>query len=103
MISIDPAEKLVEGVVYYKVTIDFEKENEAIKPGMTADVVIETAKKEDVLVVPRGALEDKNEKKIVKVLENGQVKEREVETGLEGDQLVEILSGLSEGDQVVVK
>ncbi len=70
---------------------------------MTADVVIETAKKEDVLVIPRGALENKNEKKIVKVLENGQVKEREVETGLEGDQLVEILSGLSEGDQVVVK
>lgn len=103
VISIDPAEKLIEGVVYYEVTIDFEKAPENIKPGMTADIVIKTAQKENVLIIPEEAIQKKNGKVIVEVLENGEIIEKEINTGLEGsDDMIEVISGLTEGERVVV-
>ncbi len=102
VVSIDPAEKLIGGVVYYEVTISFEEEKEGIKPGMTADIIIESEKKENVLVIPKGTVEKINGKKIVRVFKDGEVEEREIEIGLEGDDFIEIISGLEEGEEVVV-
>lgn len=105
VISIDPAEKLVGGVVYYEVDIDFEGEPPLeIKPGMTADIAIETALKENALAIPGSALKKKNGKIMVDILENGNPKEREIEIGLKGtNDMIEVLSGLAEGENVVVK
>ncbi len=102
--SINPAEKLIEGVVYYEINIDFDEIKEGIKPGMTADIVIETDKKGNVLVIPEDALEKINGKKIVKIFKEGEIEEREIEIGLEGDNdLIEVISGLNEGEDVVVE
>ncbi|KKQ96221.1 MAG: Efflux transporter, RND family, MFP subunit [Parcubacteria group bacterium GW2011_GWC2_39_11] len=103
VVSINPAEKMVGGVVYYEITVDFEKEKAGIKSGMTADIVIEVAKKENVLVVPREALLKINGKRKVKILEGGEPQEREVEIGLEGDDLIEIISGLENGQPVIAR
>ncbi len=102
VVSIDPAEKLIGGVVYYGVTISFEEEKEGIKHGMTADIIIESAKKENVLVIPKGTAKKINGKKIVQVFKDGEVEEREVEIGLEGNDFIEVISGLEEGEEVVV-
>jgi len=103
VISINPAEKLVEGVVYYKVTVSFDEAPSGIKPGMTADLTIVTARKENILTVPEDALQEKDGKIMVEVLEEGEVKEKEVEIGLEGsNDLVEIISGLKEGEKVIL-
>jgi len=102
VVSVNPAEKLIDGVVYYEVNIIFEEIREGIKPGMTADIVIETNRKENVLVIPREALEKRNGIKIVKVLYGNQIENREIKTGLEGDNYVEIISGLSKGEQVII-
>ena len=103
VIEIDPAEKLIEGVVYYEVTIGFEETPENIKPGMTADIAIQTARKENVLLIPKESLQEKDDKTIVQVFENGEIKEKEIETGLLGDEVVEIISGLNEGEKVIIK
>lgn len=104
LVSIDPAEKLVEGVVYYEATIDFQDYPEGIKPGMTADVIIKPLSKNDVLVIPGAAIEQKNGKTIVQVLKGKDFEEREIEIGLKGsDNMVEVISGLSEGEEVVIK
>ncbi|MBZ9577722.1 efflux RND transporter periplasmic adaptor subunit [Patescibacteria group bacterium] len=103
VISIDPAEKLIGGIVYYGITIDFEETKEGIKPGMTADIIIESDKKENVLVIPKRAVKKMDGKKIVQVFKDGEVKEREIEIGLEGDEFFEIISGLSEGEEVVIE
>ena len=103
VISIDPAEKLVEGIVYYEVTIGFEKNKEGIKPGMTADIIIESDKKENVLVIPKRAVKKIDGKKIVQIFKDGEVKEQEIEIGLEGDEFFEVVSGLSEGEEVVIE
>ncbi len=102
VISIDPAEKLIGGVVYYEVTISFEEEKEGIKPGMTADIIIESERKENVLVIPKGTVEKIDGKKMVQVFKNGKIEEREIEIGLEGDDFIEVISGLEEGEEVVV-
>ena len=99
VISIDPAEKLISGVVYYKTTFNFDKK---ISSGMTANLVITTATRENVLTVPQRAVIEKNSHKAVRVLINKEMKEQIVQTGLRGRQgEIEIISGLKEGDKVI--
>ncbi|MBZ9569496.1 efflux RND transporter periplasmic adaptor subunit [Patescibacteria group bacterium] len=104
VVSIDPAEKLIEGVVYYEITIDFEGIKEGIKPGMTADVVIRTAFKENVLIISEDAIQKKDGKIVVQVSKNGQIEEREIKIGLLGsNDMAEVISGLKEGEVVVLR
>ena len=109
VVSINPAQKLIEGVVYYEVIIGPASElgnwiPEKVKPGMTADVAIVTALKENVLIVPEDAIQKKDDKLMVQVLKSGIIEEREIEIGLEGsNDVVEVVSGLEEGEEVVVE
>lgn len=103
VISIYPAEEQIEGVVYYKVIIAFDELPEAIKPGMTADIVIKTASKENVLLLPEAAVEKRDGKEFVLVYKDKQKEEREIKTGLLGsDGNVEVLSGLEVGEKVIM-
>lgn len=103
VLSITPAEKIIEGVVYYEVIISFEDLTEEIRPGMSADVVIITAKKENVLIIPEGAIREKEGKTCVQVSANGEPEGREIELGLAGsDDMVEVVFGLNEGDKVII-
>lgn len=101
VVSIDPAEKIVDQVVYYETTIDFPNDLEGIRSGMTADIVIETDKKEDVIRIPSNLVVGIDGKEMVQVFSNGKVEDREIVTGLEGNDYCEVVSGLSEGDVVV--
>lgn len=104
VLSINPAEKLIEGIVYYEVNIDFKEQKQGIKPGMTADIVIQTVFKNNVLVIPKDAIEKKNNKFITQVLKDGQIQSREIEIGLKGsDGMVEVIFGLKEGEEVILK
>ena len=103
VISVNPAEKLVEGVVYYEVKINFEEVPEGIKPGMTADLRIKTSSKENVLAVPEDAIREKEGEYTIKILKNGEIEERKIEIGLWGDNgMVEIISGLAQGEKVIL-
>lgn len=103
VISIDPAEELIEEVVYYKVTISFENPPQETKPGMSADVTIKTDQRNDVLTIPGAAIEKRNNKNFVQLFKNKQLEETEIQIGLTGnDDKVEALSGLKEGDQIAV-
>ncbi len=98
---IDPAETLVDGVVNYKVKIKLDGSPAEIKSGLTADIKIESEKKEGVLTVPQFAVFERDGKKFVQKVENGNIIETEVSVGLVGSQgYLEILEGLGEGDIV---
>jgi RND family efflux transporter MFP subunit len=103
VLSIDPAETIIDGVATYKTKFQFVEKDERIKSGMTASIKVKGQQKENVFAVPQRAVVLKNSEKFVKVL-NGEVEtEKKVETGLRGsDGNIEIISGLSEGDKVVV-
>lgn len=98
---IDPAEKVLEGVIFYETKIVFDQEDERLRSGMTANLDIETARREDALRVPIRALAEKDGKTSVRVLVNEAPEERAVATGIEDDEYAEVLSGLAEGDVVV--
>src|SRR3989339_894894 len=100
---IEPAETKVQDVIYYKVIVVFDSGEYEIKSGMTANVVVTTQEKNDVLVVPSRAVIDKNgDGKVVRVLKNNEIQEKQVTIGLRGDEgVIEILSGLNEGEEVV--
>lgn len=100
---IDPSEKIIDGVVYYKVTIAFNSLSVDVKPGMTADLVIETDSRENVLIIPEDAIEKENGKNIVQLFADGKPKKQEIETGLYGvEDMVEVLSGLNEGEIIII-
>lgn len=97
--------KKTEGqVVTYEVFIALEGRPAGLLPGMTADVEIVLAEHKDVLVLPRRAIHARPYTTVsVPVLVGDQVVTRSVQIGLVGDLNAEILSGLQEGDRVVVK
>ena len=105
--EIEPAETEISGVIYYKttVTINQPEERTPIKPGMTANVSIQTDKKDNALSIPQRAITEKDGKKFVKVLTNtalGEYKEIEITTGMRGDEgMIEITSGLQEKDEII--
>jgi RND family efflux transporter MFP subunit len=80
---------------------------QGLKPGMSAAVTVQLNRvKKPVLTVPVEAVLDPLErgKKPTIVVKNaaGEIEEREVETGLNNERMVEIRSGLKEGERVVV-
>lgn len=104
--SINPAQKVIQGVVFYeaKVVLSNDQEVAMLKPGMSADVTIHTNHKDAVLYVPSRAVLEKDGKPYVRVPKNDhEFDERLVTVGLKGDDgLTEIIDGLSENDTVVV-
>ena len=103
--NIFPLPRVVGGVVLYDVKINFGvPKDTGIKVGMSAsaDVIIE--KRTGVLLVPnRAVTQDKQGKTIVKVKSGEQVTERPVITGVTDDVSTEIVSGLTEGETVVIE
>jgi RND family efflux transporter MFP subunit len=104
--QIEPAETVIQDVIYYKTTIHIDAPDgliSQIKPGMTANAIITTSKKENILVIPSRAIIEKNgDGKFVRILEEKEIKEISIKTGLYGDDgLVEITSGLTEGQEII--
>lgn len=69
-----------------------------LKPGMTARVTLTLDAKDNVLVIPRYALLDG----FLFVVKDSSAERRDVEIGIVGDKTIEVISGLTEGEQVVV-
>jgi len=101
VLSIDPAEKIIDNVVYYRVTIDFPNQPIEVRSGMTADIVIETSRKDNVLRISKNAVENIDNKEIVQVVNKRKIESREIVIGLEGGDYYEVVSGLNEGDEIV--
>lgn len=101
---IDPAERVIDGVSTYEVTLNFKEEDARIRSGMTANLEIKTAEKDDVVIIPERAVVIEGNKKIVEVLDGtGNSIKREVQTGLRGQGgVVEITQGLKEGETIIV-
>jgi len=103
VISIDPAQELIDEVVYYKANINPGEIPDQVKPGMTADLIIKTAFKENVLIIPEDGIQYEEGRNVVKVFKDGSIEEREIIIGLQGsDYMVEVISGLEEGENIIL-
>ena len=102
VVAVDPAETIVDGVATYKVTFQFIKNDERVKSGMTANIDIKSASRENVIAIPQRAIIRKNGDQFVRIADGESFKEVKVETGLRGsDGNIEIISGVNVGDKVI--
>ena len=86
----------------YAVYLSIDELPEGMAPGMTVDTSIILSRQEDVLRLPKALVRVRSDGTAkVEVWLNDLREERTVQVGLRGDSYVEILSGLSEGDQVI--
>ena len=88
----------------YDIYITLGEVPDGLVDGMTADAAITIAKRTGVLCLPRAVVRASgSDTTIVKVWDGVQELEKEIKVGLRGDTYVEIVSGLSEGEQVVTR
>lgn len=111
--TIDPAPLAVSDngnfssndAIYYYGDIDIPNPDGKLRYGMTAKVSIEVKKADNALIIPMTALNDKPDGSVsVLVLkaEGEKPEPRKVTVGIEDGINAEILSGLSEGEKVVI-
>lgn len=101
--SIDPAETLVDGVPTYRTVLYPSVLDDRIKPGMTANLTISGERREGVLALPRRAIFNEDGIAQVKIWEGEGIRILPIQVGLLGtDGSIEIISGLNEGDQVIL-
>ena len=91
------------GVVSYNVTIGLDSLDERIKPEMSVSAAIITNVKQDVLLVPNSSVKTQNGSFYVQVLLGENPERKTVEIGLSNDVQTEIISGMSEGENIITQ
>ncbi len=102
IVSINPAETIVEGVPVYETRVMFDHTDDRIRSGMTAIAKITIREQKNVLALPNNFVHQEEGASFVYRL-NGDNREKvTVTTGVLGsDNYVEITSGLQEGESIV--
>ena len=86
----------------FKITIEIRDEQRRIKPGMFARIGVVYDTHVNALQVPRSALVEDLGETSVFVVEDGTAVRRVVETGISNRGMVEIMSGLTDDDEVII-
>lgn len=104
VLTIDPASTVISGVVNYLVKAGLSNIPE-IKPGMTVNMVILVATRDNVVAVSSSSIINQNGEQFVRVIDDKITKtyhQVKVQTGLQADGgRVEILNGLTAGQEIV--
>jgi macrolide-specific efflux system membrane fusion protein len=96
--------QVVNNVTVYLVKVLPLETPPVFKSGMTATILFTSEPKVNILIIPFDAIRDKSGKQYVMVkVENEKPEERFIETGISNAKNVEILSGLSESDTVLIE
>lgn len=112
--SISPTATIQMGVVNYKVKLELvhhpqiapkhasPAQSAFLREGLTLTVSIPVEKRENVLLVPNRAITRRGGDTFVQVIKDGVVTETMIKTGINNWQWTEVVSGLNEGDKVVI-
>lgn len=85
-----------------EITLSNLEENRKLREGISVGVDVRLRSKEDALVIPREALEEENQLYYVNLLDGDTTRRVNVGVGVISTDFVEILAGLSVGQEVVV-
>ena len=102
---IDPSAVTEDGIVNYKIKVYLGDQNPDIRIGMNTNVKILAGEVKNALIIPFVAIFEREGKSFAQVFsESGKFEEREIITGFRGENnMVEIISGLSLGEEVALE
>jgi len=100
--SLDPVATIQSGVPVYGIDVTIDLPNTQVKPGMTGTASVIIASKQGVLTVPNLAIRTTNGRRYLQVLKDGEAVDTDVVFGIANDTTTEVVSGVAEGDLVVL-
>jgi len=100
--KISPSGTEEQNLVIYPVEVEILDSDDRIRPGMTADLDIIVGEAENVICIPKHAVINREGKTIVLVRKDGKFIPEEIVVGLDDNVKVEIKSGLSENDTLMI-
>ena len=101
--SIAPSGTDIQGVMSYYAVIVLNELDPRLADGLTASANVVVDQRENALAVPNAAIQQSGQTGVVTVLgADGSQRQVQVELGLAGDSVTQVVAGLREGDQVVV-
>jgi len=91
-----------QGVINYNAYVSVDNGNSQIKPGMTANLTIETNVHPQVLSIINAAVRPYKGAKAVQTIKNGIVQYVPIKIGIKGLDRTEVTSGVTEGEKVII-
>lgn len=86
-----------------EVLCSVDNEEAVLLPNMNVNVRIRTAKRENVLALPRAAVRSEGNKRFVFTIDDGHLRKKEVTVGISDPKVYEIMSGITEKDAVALQ
>ena len=87
----------------YLAKVRFSNPRLLIRPGMFVKTLIKVKQKNDIITIPKEIIISDQRGKRVFVVEENTAFERIIQTGIENDDMIEVLDGLEENERLVVK
>jgi len=104
VVSVAPSGSSISSVINYYVTVVLNETDPRLKDGQTAQARVVTNQVEDVLTVPNSAVRKRGDQSSVTIIDaNGAQQQVRFQAGLIGDDRTQVISGLREGQQVVLR
>lgn len=93
--AVDPTTRM------FDAKLRVQNPNKTLRPGMFVKANVLVEYKDNVITLPREVVLDKNDRKVVYVVQQERARERTVVTGIESDQRIEIIEGIEKDERVV--
>jgi len=87
----------------FKTNIIIENPANLLRPGMFVKAEIIVAEKNETIVIPKDIVLSRFGRKVVFVVDKGAAREKEIETGLQNRDQIEVTEGLELGERLIVK
>ncbi len=100
--SLDPLATIQSGVPVYGIDVTIDLPNAQVKPGMTGTATVIIASRQGVLTVPNLAIRTTNGRRYLQILKDGEAVDTDVTFGIANDTTTEVVTGVAEGDLVVL-
>jgi HlyD family secretion protein len=102
VVAVSPSASALSGVISYYVTVGISQSDPRLRNGLTAQASVVTDELRDVLAVPNAAIHRQGGRTQVTVQRFDGQRVVDITPGVVGDTYTQVLSGLSEGDEVVL-
>jgi len=100
--SLDPVATIASGVPVYGVDVTIDLPSALVKPGMSGTAQVILASRPNTLTVPNLAVKTQTGRRYLTIQKDGQPVDTDVTFGISNDTVTEVLTGVQEGDVVVL-